>query len=52
MSSRIDGVLTYMLSNQKDERLINRRILWLNSSKHWVNAKEFQCFLKFWESWN
>ncbi|MGH7801865.1 MAG: hypothetical protein ACREOW_14785 [Thermodesulfobacteriota bacterium] len=52
MSSRIDGILTYILSNEKDERLINRRIIWLNSNKQWLDEGEVQRFLKSWESGN
>ncbi len=51
ISSRIDGVFTYIVSNQ-DDKLINRRILWLNSNKPEFNKSEVQRFLKFWESVN
>lgn len=52
MSSRIDGVFTYIASNKKDERLVNRRILYLNSNNQEFNKSEVQRFLKFWESVN
>lgn len=49
ISSRVDGVLTYMLSNKKDEKLINRRILYLNSNKPCLSTPEVKNFLKFWK---
>lgn len=52
MSSRIDGVFSYIISNQNDERLIQRRILYLNSNKPFMIQSEMQKFLKIWESEN
>jgi hypothetical protein len=52
MSSRIHGILTYITSNEKDERLVSRRVLYLNSNKPSLNESEVQRFLKLWQSGN
>lgn len=52
ISSRVDGVLTYMLSNKEDEKLINRRILCLNSNKPCLSTPEARSFLKCWKGSN
>jgi hypothetical protein len=50
MSSRIDGVFTYIVSNQKDESLINRRVLYLNPNKPCLGTSKVKRFLKFWKA--
>jgi hypothetical protein len=52
VSSRVDGVFSYIMSSQNDERLIQRRILYLNSIKPFMIQIEMQTFLKIWESGN
>ncbi len=50
MSSKVDGVFSYIVSNQNDERLIKRRILYLNSIKPFVIQTNMQNFLRIWVS--
>ena len=50
MSLKVDGVFSYIVSNQYDERLIKRRTLYLNSIKPLVIQSDIQKFLRIWES--
>jgi len=52
ISLRINGVFTYIVGNQQNESLENRRILYLNLNKPFLNNTETHNFLKFWESAN
>jgi hypothetical protein len=49
-SSRIDSVLTYVLSNQKNQELHEGKILYLNPDSKIINNKKFVDFLTAWEN--
>jgi len=49
-SSKIDGVFSYVLSNQKDQRLMNKKILYLNPLDLIKWNKKYLDFLIDWEN--
>ena len=49
-SSKIDAVLSYILSNQKNQELIEKKIIYLNPKFTIKLYKEFSDFLNSWEN--
>lgn len=48
ISSKIDGIFTYMVSNKKDERLLCRRVLYIRDSIVSKQNKELSEFINSW----